>query len=130
MSSGSPQILQLPVSLGEALDKLTIVEIKLSMIFERNAKENLSREKDAILEAIQTSGHLFQESDYAKLKSVNLQIYKLMDDIFGEEAATPRYAELSKLTVDLNVERSLIKREINLKANSYLVEEKSYFRGE
>ena len=130
ITSRDNQLLQIPVSFGDALDKLSIVEIKLEKISDSNARENLDREKHEILKAVHAAGYQINEADYGRLRETNLEIYHLMDAVFAEQEATLRYAELSKLTVDLNVERAYIKREINLKANSHLIEEKSYFRGD
>ncbi len=118
------------MSFGDALDKLSIIEIKLEMISDSDARENLDREKTEILKAVHSAGYQINEEDYCNLRKTNLEIYHLMDAVFAEKEATLRYAELSKLTVELNVERAYIKREINLKANSHLIEEKSYFRGD
>ncbi len=130
MTSRENQLLHIPVSFGDALDKLSIVEIKLEMISDPDARKNLDREKMEILNAVSSAGYKIDDKDYSRLRKTNLEIYHLMDAVFAENEATLRYAELSKLTVDLNVERAYIKREINMKANSHLIEEKSYFRGD
>jgi hypothetical protein len=130
VTSRENQLLHIPVSFGDALDKLSIVEIKLEMISDPDARKNLDREKMEILNAVSSAGYKIDDKDYSRLRKTNLEIYHLMDAVFAENEATLRYAELSKLTVDLNVERAYIKREINMKANSHLIEEKSYFRGD
>jgi len=124
------QLLQIPLPFGDALDRLSILEIKLLKISDDSARGNLERERKEILSSVKSAGYEIDEADYANLQSTNLEIYNLMDEIFAEEEATLRYAELSKLTVDLNIQRAYIKRAINLKSNSHLIEEKSYFRGE
>ena len=130
MTSFDIQLLQIPLPFGDALDRLSILEIKLLKISDDSARGNLERERKEILSAVKSAGYEIDEADYANLQSTNLEIYNLMDEIFAEEEATLRYAELSKLTVDLNIQRAYIKRAINLKSNSHLIEEKSYFRGE
>ena len=130
MTSFDIQLLQIPLPFGDALDRLSILEIKLLKISDDSARGNLERERKEILSSVKSAGYEIDEADYANLQSTNLEIYNLMDEIFAEEEATLRYAELSKLTVDLNIQRAYIKRAINLKSNSHLIEEKSYFRGE
>jgi hypothetical protein len=53
-----------------------------------------------------------------------------MEELFPLDLSDSSYAKLSKETVDLNISRAEIKRDINLKSGSELMEEKSYFVNE
>ena len=66
---------------------------------------------------------------YLKLKEINLSLWKIEDKIRIKESLKEfdeDFIELARSVYKINDERSLIKREINLKYNSGIVEEKSY----
>ena len=118
-------MLLVPVSIGELIDKITILEIKKDRIKNPEALKNINYELE------QLSGKLDVDagSSYKLLKIVNEQLWDVEDELrilekqedFGE-----KFVKLARSVYVLNDERAAIKKDINLKYNSSIVEEKSY----
>ena len=123
--------LQVPVSVGEVLDKITILQIKLAHISDANKRVNIQNELDALLPLLDGDGFTTDEMQglMAELKSVNEALWDIEDDIREKEAAKSFDAEFIKLARAVyvtNDKRAEIKKQINLATGSALVEEKSY----
>ena len=123
--------LQVPVSVGEVLDKITILQIKLAHISDANKRVNIQNELDALLPLV--AGDVFTTVEMqglmAELKSVNAALWDIEDDIREKEAAKSFDAEFIKLARAVyvtNDKRAEIKKQINLATGSALIEEKSY----
>ena len=123
--------LQVPVSVGEVLDKITILQIKLAHISDANKRVNIQNELDALLPLVAGDGFTTDEMQglMAELKSVNETLWDIEDDIREKEAAKSFDAEFIKLARAVyvtNDKRAEIKKQINLVTGSALIEEKSY----
>ena len=123
--------LQVPVSVGEVLDKITILQIKLAHISDAAKRANIQNELDALLPLV--AGDAFttdqMQALMAELKSVNEALWDIEDDIREKEAAKSFDAEfirLARAVYTTNDRRAEIKKQINLATGSTLVEEKSY----
>ena len=123
--------LQVPVSVGEVLDKITILQIKLAHISDAAKRANIQNELDALLPLV--AGDAFttdqMQALMAELKSVNEALWDIEDDIREKEAAKSFDAEfirLARAVYITNDKRAEIKKQINLATGSVLVEEKSY----
>ena len=123
--------LQVPVSVGEVLDKITILQIKLAHISDAAKRTNIQNELDALLPLV--AGDAFttdqMQALMAELKSVNEALWDIEDDIREKEAAKSFDAEfirLARAVYVTNDRRAEIKKQINLATGSDLVEEKSY----
>ncbi len=123
--------LQVPVSVGEVLDKITILQIKLAHISDAAKRANIQNELDALLPLV--AGDAFttdqMQALMAELKSVNEVLWDIEDDIREKEAAKSFDAEfirLARAVYITNDKRAEIKKQINLATGSALVEEKSY----
>ena len=123
--------LQVPVSVGEVLDKITILQIKLAHISDAAKRANIQNELDALLPLV--AGDAFttdqMQALMAELKSVNEALWDIEDDIREKEAARSFDAEfirLARAVYITNDKRAEIKKQINLATGSALVEEKSY----
>jgi hypothetical protein len=120
--------MKIEVSNGEIIDKLTIIQIKLERIKDKAKLANLQKEYD---ELISSSSSILDTSDplYKALYEVNCELWDIEDRIrdlernksFGEEFILTARAVYFK-----NDKRSEIKREINIRTSSGLIEEKSY----
>jgi len=120
--------MKIEVSNGEIIDKLTIIQIKLERIKEKAKLVNLKKEFD---ELIQSSSLIISTSDpsYIELYQVNCELWDIEDHIrdlerkkdFGSDFIATARAVYVK-----NDRRSELKREINIKTSSGLIEEKSY----
>jgi len=120
--------MKIEVSNGEIVDKLTIIEIKLSNIKDENKLKNLQKEYDILDKAVSS---IISKDDklYKALLDINQQLWNIEDRIrelekskdFGEE-----FVEVARSVYFTNDKRSEVKRKINEATNSALVEEKSY----
>ena len=123
--------LNVPVSVGEVIDKITILQIKLVHISDIRKKVNVQTELDALLPLV--SGDAFDNDQMqaliAELKSVNEALWVIEDDIREKEAAKSfdkEFIRLARAVYITNDRRATIKKEINLMSGSALTEEKSY----
>lgn len=111
----------LPVSLGEALDKLTILDIKVEKIKDQQKKIECQKERDALY--VYLDEHVKKFAFWYKaLKAVNLEIWNQQDTI----RAIDYKEELAKDVLDLNDMRFRIKHKINTYSSSFLKEQKGY----
>jgi hypothetical protein len=120
--------MKIEVSNGEIIDKLTIIQIKLERIRDKAKLANLKKEYD---ELISSSSEIMDMNDplYKSLYDVNCELWDIEDIIrdlerkkdFGSEFIATARAVYFK-----NDKRSELKREINIKTSSGLIEEKSY----
>ncbi|MEZ2417713.1 DUF6165 family protein [Luteibacter sp. RCC_6_2] len=124
-------LIQTPVSYGELIDKMTILQIKLQEIKDEAKLANVRNELE-LLEATWKNDKA-SETDIAeetsRLLAVNQRLWKIEDDIRMKERAQAfddEFIRLARSVYIENDERAAIKREINLKLGSTLVEEKSY----
>ena len=123
--------LQVPVSVGEVLDKITILQIKLARISDAAKRVNIQNELDALLPLV--AGDAFATDQMqglmAELKAVNEALWDIEDDIREKEAVKSFDAEfirLARAVYMTNDKRAEIKKQINLATGSALIEEKSY----
>jgi hypothetical protein len=123
--------IQADISIGEWIDKLTILEIKLVEIGERDKLDNIRREYETLLAAAPNG--LLNDAGVAqlreRLKAVNAELWTIEDEIRVKERARAfddEFIALARRVYVTNDRRAEIKREINRIARSDLVEEKSY----
>ena len=124
-------LIQTPVSYGELIDKITILQIKLQEIRDEAKLANVRNELE-LLDATWKNDKASETdiaAETARLLAVNQRLWKIEDDIRMKERAQAfdqEFIELARSVYFENDERAAIKREINLKLGSTLVEEKSY----
>ena len=114
----------LPVSLGEAIDKLTILDIKLASI--KDSRINDVRiEYDLLYDKIQ---HYIEKYKmlYTSMKKINSLIWDLMDSLRDGALDEQKYLIMCKKTIDYNDIRFRIKNKINTISGSLLKEQKGY----
>ena len=119
------------ISVGEWIDKLTILEIKLAEIVERDRLDNVRREYETLLAAA-PQGFL-ADAEIARLrgrlKAVNSELWRIEDEIRLKERARAfdeEFIALARAVYVTNDRRAALKREINRVSQSALIEEKSY----
>ncbi|MBD8526034.1 DUF6165 family protein [Pseudomarimonas arenosa] len=120
-----------PVSFGELLDKIAILEIKSERIQDASKLANVRNELDALRQT--WSNHPASKTPIdtllAGLKQVNERLWVIEDDIRLKEKAQAfdqEFIRLARAVYFENDERAKLKREINLALGSAYVEEKSY----
>ena len=121
----------IPISPGELLDKITILQIKAERIADPAKVANVKTE----LEMLSRGWDESVESDdvitalSAELKSINEALWEIEDDIRDEERNRrfgERFVELARAVYVTNDKRADAKKRVNLHLNSTIVEEKSY----
>ena len=121
-------LIQIPVSLGELVDKITILTIKANHL-RGDALANGQRELELLEQVLQDSGARLKPQERADLQAVNEQLWQIEDAIRREEAKQRFGAEfisLARSVYQRNDERAALKRAINERLGSTLIEEKSY----
>ena len=124
---GTPVV---PISWGELIDKITILEIKNLKIVSITANKNISKELKYLLE-IAVLNKMPKEIAVLKneLFNVNLKLWGVEDQIREKELAgefDETFIELARAVYRLNDIRAKTKQSINIRLCSELVEEKSY----
>ena len=124
-------LIQTPVSYGELIDKITILEIKSRRIVDVAKLANVRNELDLLNAtwANSTASQTDISDERARLLAVNELLWDIEDKIRLKERAQAfdqEFIELARSVYFRNDERAAFKREINLKLGSQLVEEKSY----
>jgi hypothetical protein len=121
-----------PVSPGELIDKITILEIKQERIKDVDKVKNVNLELE-LLESL-WDGSVYQSSALvvkkrAELKFINEDLWVIEDDLRLKESKAEfdrDFIELARSVYLTNDRRASVKREINLEVGSKLIEEKSY----
>jgi hypothetical protein len=124
-------LIKVPVSLGELVDKITILRIKQACMTDEEKLSNVTHEYDmlvAIPEYVAVKDTI--ASQEAELHKVNQRLWYYEEDIRDfDKLESPNIFALMRVAKGIhttNDERSQIKKEINIMCNSELVEEKSY----
>jgi hypothetical protein len=123
--------IRVPISPGELLDKITILRIKSTRMSDPQKIANVRMELQALEETWRGSPYARSgiEADVNALLEVNERLWVIEDDIRDKERAQAFDAEFIRLARAVyfeNDERAAIKRRINSKLGSSIVEEKSY----
>ncbi len=123
--------IKVPVSPGELLDKITILRIKSVRMKDEQKLRNVRIELEALDSTWQASAYARTDVsvELAELQKVNERLWVIEDDIRDRERAQAFDAEFIRLARAVyfeNDERAAIKRRINTKLGSSIVEEKSY----
>ena len=124
-------LLSIPVSVGEIMDKITILEIKAERILEAEKLANVTAELDTLRplvthDALNTASI---KALVAELKDINEALWDIEDDIREREYAKDfgeAFIALARAVYVTNDKRAEVKKQINLATGSTLIEEKSY----
>ncbi len=120
--------ISIPISLGELIDKITILEIK---IIHMNGKKliNVKKELRLLQDKLEETSLEIDINLINSLKKVNNSLWNIEDSIRIKESNQEfdnDFIQLARSVYKENDRRSSIKKEINQKYNSELIEEKSY----
>lgn len=124
-------VITIPVSFGEVLDKITILEIKSERISDTAKLANVRRELEVLAEtwAAAVPDESAIEGLRQQLKAVNQSLWDIEDEIRDCERARnygEKFIELARGVYFTNDKRAELKKDINLALGSRYVEEKSY----
>lgn len=118
------------VSIGEVLDKISILDIKRNKITNEDKLKNILFEYSHLVEITENiHPDILSIKLYKELYDVNLKLWEVEDNIRIKESEKDfglEFVELARSVYFLNDKRADIKKEINLNYNSEIVEEKSY----
>ena len=123
--------LLIPISPGELIDKITILEIKRESILDKEKLSNINLEYKVLLETLENKIIASNEIDSLriKLKTINKRLWDIEDqlrDLERSKTFNEDFIKLARSVYFTNDERSEIKKSINKLLNSEIVEEKSY----
>ena len=122
--------MNIEVSHGEIVDKLTILQIKKENITDPNKLDNIIKEYEYLLSVVENDlGISTSSTEYLELLSVNKDLWVIEDDIRDKERQKEfdeNFVSLARSVYYTNDVRAKIKKEINLKYSSGFIEEKSY----
>jgi hypothetical protein len=120
--------MEIKVSIGEIVDKLSILLIKKINIKDKEKLENITNEYN-YLNNIVFNILKVSEDDFLNLVSINEKLWDIEDKIRDKERNKEfdnTFVELARAVYITNDKRAEIKKNINLKYKSNFVEEKSY----
>ena len=120
-----------PISPGELLDKITILRIKAARITDAGKRANVQLELGLLEGTWRDSGCVAVDvsADERALQAVNERLWDIEDRIREKEAAQAfdaQFIELARAVYVSNDERAAIKKRVNVRLGSRIVEEKSY----
>jgi hypothetical protein len=123
--------MKVEIPLADALDRWTILELKIARLPSAGARENAARERDAIAEAWRAEGLPPPDGlpGFADLAAVNAALWEVEDQLRAHEAAADFGADFvarARSVYRLNDRRAALKRALNEALGSRLIEEKSY----
>ena len=122
------RIIHVPISIGELIDKITILEIKKDKL--KNLKlKNILKELSFLRAVLEKNSIVIPDQIFLQLKSINLTLWDIEDKIRIKEKNKEFDNEFIKLARSVylnNDRRSETKKEINIMFNSEIIEEKSY----
>jgi len=122
--------MNIEVSHGEIVDKLTILQIKKENITDPIKLDNIVKEYDYLLSIVENDlGISIESPEYLELLSINNELWVIEDDIRDKERVKEfddDFIKLARAVYYTNDVRAKIKKEINLKYSSGFIEEKSY----
>ena len=127
-SSIKKKIINAPISIGELVDKITILEIKKNKL--QNSKlENVLKELSFLRKLMEKHQIEITDDLFTQLKEINLTLWNIEDQIRIKEKNKEFdniFIELARSVYFTNDKRSEIKKRINRLSNSEITEEKSY----
>ncbi|MCD6589145.1 MAG: hypothetical protein J7K88_11405 [Candidatus Fermentibacteraceae bacterium] len=121
--------MKIEVSVGELVDKVSILEIKLEKILNPEKLANVKREYNLLLECMKLLDLSNHSDIFLELKKINLCIWETEDSIRKLEAEKRFDAEFITHARNVyfdNDRRAALKKQINTRYNSRVVEEKQY----
>jgi Family of unknown function (DUF6165) len=123
--------ISVPVSPGELIDKLTILEIKSERMTDVAKLANVRLELKLLSQTWTASdfANFDIKAEWAELKRINAALWDIEDEIRDEERNQrfgEKFIKLARAVYFVNDDRAAVKRQINNKLGSKIVEEKSY----
>lgn len=123
--------IKVPISPGELIDKLTILEIKAANISDAAKLANVNVELQLLQETWRSSAYASAniDAEWKQLRDINKKLWDIEDKIRDQERERrfdQEFIDLARAVYFTNDERAAVKKQINTKLGSKIVEEKSY----
>jgi hypothetical protein len=121
--------MQIDISTGELVDKVSILKIKSRKIQDPKKLKNIHKELQLLSRKMESAGITFESPEYQHLENINQALWDIEDRIRTKEAEKvfdEEFIQLARSVYFKNDERAALKRNINVSSGSDLVEEKSY----
>ena len=123
--------INLPASIGELFDKITILEIKKLKIKDKTKLKIVNQELSLLKKVVLTKKINSRKltSTIKKLKNINLQLWNVEDKlrVFEKNKSFKKdFVSYARKVYHMNDKRAFLKNEINIKTNSLISEVKSY----
>jgi hypothetical protein len=123
--------IHVPISPGELIDKITILEIKSQRMKDAKKIANVRHELSLLMKTWNDSAFARNDigAEWTSLREINGKLWTIEDEIRDKERDQrfdARFIELARAVYFTNDERAAVKRKINDKLGSTIVEEKSY----
>ena len=122
------RIINVPISIGELIDKISILEIKKDKL--KNIKlKNILKELSFLRAVLEKNSIFIPDEIFLQLKSINLTLWDIEDKIRIKEKNKEfdnEFIELARSVYLNNDRRSETKKVLNIMFNSEIIEEKSY----
>jgi hypothetical protein len=120
--------MKIEVSIGEIVDKLSILQIKTEFIKDEEKLNNVKKEYDYLYDIVFNEMKI-EQSDFFDMVSINQELWNIEDDIRDKERDKEfdeEFIRLARAVYVTNDKRAEVKKGINLKYGSEFTEEKSY----
>lgn len=120
--------MKIEVSIGEIVDKLSILKIKTEFIKDEEKLNNVKKEYDYLYDIVFNEMKI-EQSDFFDMVSINQKLWNIEDDIRNKEKSKEfddEFIRFTRAVYVTNDKRAEVKKVINIKYGSLFVEEKSY----
>lgn len=120
--------MKIEVSVGEIVDKLSILQIKTEFIKDEEKLNNVKKEYEYLYNIVFNEMKI-QQSDFFDMVSINKELWRIEDDIRDKERHKEfddEFIQLARAVYVTNDKRANVKKGINIKYGSLFIEEKSY----
>ena len=127
-NSSIKKIINAPISIGELVDKITILEIKKNKL-QKSKLENVLKELSFLRKLMEKHQIEITDDLFTQLQEINLKLWNIEDQIRIKEKNKEFdniFIELARSVYFKNDKRAEIKKRINQLSNSEITEEKSY----
>lgn len=123
--------MKIEVSLGEMVDRVSILRLKRERIADSDKRDHVKRELDGLERAWSAEWNepVEELSEWGELSQVNARLWDVEDSLRAHETAADfgeRFVALARSVYQLNDRRAALKRAISVRLGSRLIEEKSY----
>ncbi len=124
-------MIKVALSVGELIDKITILQLKMKFITNKEQLNNVNKELETLKPLLKENNLETPEikKHFSELYEINLELWKIEDKIREKEKQSDfgnEFVSLARSVYFTNDKRAEIKKKINLISGSELIEEKSY----